>query len=88
MLQVVRDEQPAQLDDGPALHLPGVAHDWIQGLLPLVGRHVGGGGCAEGTAVDVHLGVTSVSTFQATVLDKPRHKKALNMIAIHKRALA
>ena len=55
MLEVVGDEDPPELDDGATLHLPGVADDRVLHLLPLVGRHVGGGGGAEGTNIDVHL---------------------------------
>ena len=54
--EVVRDEDEPELDDGPGLHLPGVADDRKLHYMVLVGVHVGGAGGSEGADVHVHLG--------------------------------
>ena len=54
--EIIRYEDPPELDDGPAHHLPGVADDRELHLVALVGVHVGGAGGSEGADVDVHLG--------------------------------
>ena len=67
MAEVVRDEDEPELDDGPGLHLPGVADERKLHYMVLVGVHVGGAGGSEGADVHVHLGGGGISWLQKNI---------------------